>query len=103
MDRVVFPMELKLCNTTDDTPACDDMYSLVAVVVHLGCELAGHFLSLVRSHGHWILFDDDHVEAVSETWVENTFGSPQIHSKKKESAYILFYERIVKRDSRING
>lgn len=39
MHRVVFPMELKLCNTTDDAPDCDDVYNLFAVVVHSGSSL----------------------------------------------------------------
>ena len=37
MYRVVFPMELKLANTTSDDPAAPDtLYSLTAVVVHVG-------------------------------------------------------------------
>ena len=39
MYRVVFPMELKLCNTTDDAPSSDDVYNLFAVVVHSGSSL----------------------------------------------------------------
>lgn len=44
MHRVVFPMELKLCNTTDDTPDSDFVYNLFAVVVHSGSSL---------NHGRW--------------------------------------------------
>ena len=37
MYRVVFPMELKLPNMTADSPAAaDTLYSLSAVVVHVG-------------------------------------------------------------------
>jgi hypothetical protein len=36
MYRVVFPFELKLPNTTDDADGQDAMYSLFAVVVHVG-------------------------------------------------------------------
>ena len=36
MYRVVFPFDLKLRNTTDDCPDADQMYSLFAVVVHVG-------------------------------------------------------------------
>lgn len=36
MFRVVFPFELKLRNTADDCGAVDDLYSLFAVVVHVG-------------------------------------------------------------------
>ena len=34
--RVVFPCELKMCNTIDDSNVADEAYSLFAVVVHLG-------------------------------------------------------------------
>jgi hypothetical protein len=36
MYRVVFPFELKLPNTTDDAAGRDALYSLFAVVVHVG-------------------------------------------------------------------
>lgn len=36
MYRVVFPFELKLPNTTDDAVGRDALYSLFAVVVHVG-------------------------------------------------------------------
>lgn len=34
--RVVFPFDLKLSNTTDDADGADSVYSLFAVVVHVG-------------------------------------------------------------------
>eukprot|EP00210_Caulerpa_lentillifera_P009195 g8767.t1 len=99
MYRVVFPMELKLCNTTDDAPSCDDVYNLVAVVVHSGSSINhGHYVALVKSHGHWLLFDDDHVEAIPESWVERTFGAPGPYSKITERGYILFYEKSSERE-----
>eukprot|EP00210_Caulerpa_lentillifera_P006580 g6285.t1 len=99
MYRVVFPMELKLCNTTDDAPTCDDVYNLVAVVVHSGSSINhGHYVSLVKSHGHWLMFDDDHVEAIPESWVERTFGTPANYSKVTDRGYILFYEKSSKRE-----
>lgn len=100
MYRVVFPMELKLCNTTDDAPSCDDVYNLVAVVVHSGSSINhGHYVSLVKSHGHWLLFDDDHVETIPDSWVERTFGTPSnSFSKVTDRGYILFYEKSSKRE-----
>lgn len=39
------------------------MYDLVAVVVHIGSSLnRGHYISIVKSDGFWILFDDDIVD-----------------------------------------
>ena len=36
MYRVVFPLELKLSNTTADAEGADSMYNLAGVVVHVG-------------------------------------------------------------------
>ncbi|KAF2284040.1 hypothetical protein GH714_018430 [Hevea brasiliensis] len=50
--RVVFPLELKLSNTMEDA---DIEYSLFAVVVHVGSgPNHGHYVSLVKSHNHWL-------------------------------------------------
>ncbi|XWS33330.1 hypothetical protein CRYUN_Cryun22dG0072500 [Craigia yunnanensis] len=60
--RVVFPLELKLSNTVEDA---DSQYSLFAVVVHVGSgPNDGHCFSLVKSHNHWLFFDDDDVEMI---------------------------------------
>lgn len=100
MDRVVFPMELKLCNTTDDAPSSDDMYNLVAIVVHSGSSMNhGHYVSLVKSHGHWLLIDDEYVEPVSDKWIERTFGTPGKSSRITERGYILFYEKSPQQDA----
>ena len=36
MYRVVFPLELKLTNTTADAEGADSLYGLAGVVVHVG-------------------------------------------------------------------
>ena len=36
MYRVVFPFELKLCNTSEGCDEADAVYNLFAVVVHIG-------------------------------------------------------------------
>lgn len=39
------------------------MYDLMAVVVHCGSgPNRGHYISIVKSHGFWVLFDDDIVD-----------------------------------------
>uniref|UniRef100_A0AAZ3SLB7 USP domain-containing protein n=1 Tax=Oncorhynchus tshawytscha TaxID=74940 RepID=A0AAZ3SLB7_ONCTS len=61
--RVVFPLELRLFNTSGDATNPDRMYDLVAVVVHCGSgPNRGHYITIVKSHGFWLLFDDDIVE-----------------------------------------
>ena len=59
------------------------MYDLFAFVVHCGSgPNRGHYISMVKSHGLWLLFDDDVVEV-----------SPPIYSVyilgKKRSLTIL--------------
>lgn len=91
--RVVFPLELKLINTVEDT---DPEYSLFAVVVHVGSgPNHGHYVSLVKSHNHWLFFDDENVEMIDESAVQTFFGSAQEYSSNTDHGYILFYERVV--------
>ncbi|CAL5326789.1 unnamed protein product [Camellia sinensis] len=90
--RVVFPLELKLSNTVEDA---DAEYSLFAVVVHVGSgPNHGHYVSLVKSHNHWLFFDDDNVEMIDESAVQTFFGSAQEYSSNTDHGYILFYERL---------
>eukprot|EP00128_Syssomonas_multiformis_P002422 Colp12_sorted_trinity150504_noHs@9728 len=61
--RVVFPLELKLFNTSDDAPDPDTLYDLFAVVIHVGSgPNHGHYISIVKSQKYWLIFDDDSVE-----------------------------------------
>ncbi|KAI4382054.1 hypothetical protein MLD38_008062 [Melastoma candidum] len=90
--RVVFPLELKLSNTVEDA---DSEYSLFAVVVHVGSgPNHGHYISLVKSHNHWLFFDDENVEMIDESAVQTFFGSAQEYSSNTDHGYILFYERL---------
>jgi ubiquitin carboxyl-terminal hydrolase 12/46 len=92
---VVFPLELKLCNTTDDAPGSEAEYSLFAVVVHVGSgPNHGHYVSLVKSHNHWLFFDDENVEIIDESVVQTFFGSTQEYSNNTDHGYILFYESL---------
>nr|GEW47606.1 ubiquitin carboxyl-terminal hydrolase 4 [Tanacetum cinerariifolium] len=90
--RVVFPLELKLTNTMEDA---DCEYSLFAVVVHVGSgPNHGHYVSLVKSHNHWLFFDDENVEMIDESAVQTAFGSAQEYASNTDHGYILFYESI---------
>ncbi|XP_042406278.1 ubiquitin carboxyl-terminal hydrolase 4-like [Zingiber officinale] len=88
--RVVFPLELKLNNTMEDS---DIEYSLFSVVVHVGSgPNHGHYVSLVKSHNHWLFYDDEHVEIIDESTMQTFFGSAQEYSSHTDHGYILFYE-----------
>lgn len=95
--RVVFPLELKLSGTLDDT---DSEYSLFAVVVHVGPgPNHGHYVSLVKSHNHWLFFDDENVEMIDESVIQTFFGSAQEYSNNTDHGYILFYESLAADDN----
>mmetsp|Transcript_1105 Transcript_1105/g.2404 ORF Transcript_1105/g.2404 Transcript_1105/m.2404 type:complete len:354 (-) Transcript_1105:746-1807(-) len=96
MYRVVFPLELKLSNTTADAMGADVVYSLFSVVVHVGSgPHHGHYVSLIKSHGNWLYFDDDNVESITESQVQSTFGSTQEYSNSNmDHGYLLFFERV---------
>ncbi|KAF7690118.1 hypothetical protein HF521_011922 [Silurus meridionalis] len=70
--RVVFPLELRLFNTSADAVNLDRMYDLVAVVVHCGSG---------PNRGHYITIA-----------IEEFYGLTSDISKNSESGYILFYQ-----------
>ncbi|XP_053561546.1 ubiquitin carboxyl-terminal hydrolase 12 [Bombina bombina] len=91
--RVVFPLELRLFNTSGDATNPDRMYDLVAVVVHCGSgPNRGHYIAIVKSHDFWLLFDDDIVEKIDAQAIEEFYGLTSDISKNSESGYILFYQ-----------
>jgi len=98
--RVVFPLELRLFNTSHDALNGDRLYDLVAVVIHCGSgPNRGHYISIVKSHGIWLLFDDDIVDRIDPSTIQDFYGittdnqhNPQKQPSSSESGYILFYQ-----------
>ncbi|XP_076362541.1 ubiquitin-specific protease 12/46 isoform X4 [Tachypleus tridentatus] len=91
--RVVFPLELRLFNTSDDAYNPNRMYDLVAVVIHCGSgPNRGHYISIVKSYGLWLLFDDDIVDKIDASAIEDFYGLTSDTQKTSESGYILFYQ-----------
>nr|CAH0105293.1 unnamed protein product [Daphnia galeata] len=89
--RVVFPLELRLFNTSEECP--DRLYDLVAVVVHCGSgPNRGHYISIVKSHDFWLLFDDDIVDKIDPSALEDFYGLTSDVQKASETGYILFYQ-----------
>ena len=61
---------------SDDAVNPDRLYDLMAVVIHCGSgPNRGHYISIVKSHGFWLLFDDDMVDV-------RTFKIEFIHISK---------------------
>ncbi|CAG9799497.1 unnamed protein product [Chironomus riparius] len=91
--RVVFPLELRLFNTSDDAVNPDRMYDLTAVVIHCGSNTnRGHYISIVKSHGFWLLFDDDMVDKIDASAIEDFYGLTSDIQKSSETGYLLFYQ-----------
>ncbi|KAK0515550.1 hypothetical protein JMJ35_001584 [Cladonia borealis] len=68
----------------------DRLYELYAVVVHIGGgPYHGHYISIVKTQDRgWLLFDDEMVEPVDKSYVQNFFGDrPGL-----ACAYVLFYQ-----------
>ncbi|KAG0150358.1 hypothetical protein CROQUDRAFT_652541 [Cronartium quercuum f. sp. fusiforme G11] len=87
--RVVFPFELRLFNTTDDIPNPDRLYELWAIVVHIGTgPHHGHYVTILKSSGRWLLFDDNVVTLIEEHEIQKYYGdTPGVGS-----GYVLFYQ-----------
>jgi len=93
-NRVLFSLELRLFNISEGCENGEQLYDLVAVVVHCGSTPnRGHYITVVKSHTHWLLFDDDMVDRIDPQSIEDFFGlSESATPKNSESAYILFYQ-----------
>ncbi|KAF7493151.1 Ubiquitin carboxyl-terminal hydrolase 46 [Sarcoptes scabiei] len=90
--RVVFPFELRLFNKSSDDSQ-DKLYDLMAVVIHCGSgPNRGHYITIVKSFGFWLLFDDDIVDKIDPSTIEDFFGLTSDTQKNSESGYILFYQ-----------
>lgn len=88
--KVVYPYHLRLFNTTDDAEDPDKLYELYAVVVHIGGgPYHGHYVAIIKTQDRgWLLFDDEMVEPVDQSYVRNFFGDrPGL-----ACAYVLFYQ-----------
>ncbi|KAI8875883.1 cysteine proteinase, partial [Backusella circina FSU 941] len=89
--RVVFPFELRLFNTSDDTEDADRMYELWAIVVHIGSgPHHGHYVAIIKSNGQWMLFDDDVVTQIQEEDIQKYFSD----LPGSGSGYVLFYQAV---------
>ncbi|KAI8340195.1 hypothetical protein BC941DRAFT_419675 [Chlamydoabsidia padenii] len=89
--RVVFPFELRLFNTCDDTEDADRLYELWACVIHIGSgPHHGHYVTIIKSNGQWMLFDDDEVTSIQEEDIQKYFSD----LPGSGSGYVLFYQAV---------
>lgn len=88
--RVAFPFELRLFNTIDDAENPDRLYELFAIVVHIGNgPNHGHYVSIIKTLGTWLVFDDETVESIKESDIPKYFGE-----SNSGSAYVLYYQAV---------
>lgn len=89
-DSISYPFKLRIFNTTDDERDFS-LYGLYALVIHIGGgPMHGHYVAICKiKAGLWLLFDDETVELVEDSFVMRFFGN----GPGLASAYILFYQK----------
>ncbi|KAJ7754999.1 hypothetical protein DFH07DRAFT_822500 [Mycena maculata] len=88
--RVAFPFELRLFNTVDDIDDADRLFNLFGIVVHIGNgPHHGHYISIIKTMGLWLVFDDDNVYPITEADIPKYFGE-----SNSGSAYVLYYQAV---------
>ncbi|KAG6916751.1 hypothetical protein DXG01_005496 [Tephrocybe rancida] len=88
--RVAFPFELRLFNTVDEMDDADRLYNLFGIVVHIGNgPHHGHYISIVKTLGTWLLFDDENVSPIPESDIPKYFGDA---APAAGCAYVLYYQ-----------
>ncbi|KAJ1626272.1 putative ubiquitin carboxyl-terminal hydrolase [Pavlovales sp. CCMP2436] len=71
----------------------DVIYDLFSVVIHVGQgPNHGHYVSIVKSHNRWLLFDDETVELIDEQSIAACYGSTQEGANNTDVGYLLFYQ-----------
>jgi ubiquitin carboxyl-terminal hydrolase 9/13 len=92
-DSISYPFNLRLFNTsTKGTTEDFTLYELYALVIHIGGgPMHGHYVALCKIKAQlWLLFDDETVEVVDDSFVLKFFGN----GPGLASAYILFYQKV---------
>merc|ERR1712037_422135 len=51
-----------------------------------------NYISIVKSHGFWLIFDDDIVDKIDPATIEDFYGLTADIQKSSETGYILFYQ-----------
>ena len=46
----------------------------------------------MKSHGFWLIFDDDVVDKIDPATIEDFYGLTSDIQKSSETGYILFYQ-----------
>ncbi|KAJ7040239.1 hypothetical protein C8F04DRAFT_249244 [Mycena alexandri] len=88
--RVAFPFELRLFNTVDDMDDADRLFNLFGIVVHIGNgPHHGHYISIIKTMGTWLVFDDENVYPITEADIPKYFGE-----SNSGSAYVLYYQAV---------
>ncbi|PWN32411.1 cysteine proteinase, partial [Meira miltonrushii] len=89
--RVVFPMQLRLFNTSDDAEDPDKLYELYGIIVHIGVgPHHGHYVAIIKVDKRWFVFDDETISVIDESDISRYFGD----TPGAGSAYVLFYQAV---------
>lgn len=100
--RVVFPHELRVpgarAGVGEDGESgvgeqAEAVYDLFAVVIHVGHgPNHGHYVSIVKAHNRWLLFDDETVELIDEQSIAECYGATHDGASNTDVGYLLFYQ-----------
>jgi ubiquitin carboxyl-terminal hydrolase 9/13 len=93
-NKIKYPLYLHLRSDIKSEYQGENFYQLYGVVVHIGGgPHHGHYVALVKTTQHgWLLFDDETVEKIDETFVLRFVGG----DSDLATAYVLFYQQITK-------
>ena len=70
---------------------CSTDFWLLRLIHSTFC-FRGHYISIVKSHGFWLIFDDDIVDKIDPATIEDFYGLTADVQKSSETGYILFYQ-----------
>lgn len=90
--EMTVPSEVCVAGRSAESSGHEHVYRLFAVIVHAGSgPNHGHYVALVRSHQHWLCFDDDDVSLVDAAQVQ---GVRPAHGPRRQSVFLLLARSV---------
>lgn len=91
LHRVLYSRYLRLPVTTDDCTTPEKLYELSSIIVHYGGGPSqGHYVALCKTRQGWLLYDDEIVDRVDDSFVYRFFGDKATLS----CAYLLICQEV---------
>ncbi|KAK8896044.1 hypothetical protein M9Y10_013932 [Tritrichomonas musculus] len=86
-----FPLKFNTSEIFEDESQPNIEYVLQGVVAHAGTAEGGHYNSIIKIDGSWVLFNDTEVETLTDSQFTSLTKGGSKKNSLQSCAYVLFY------------